>query len=189
MRWREDWGGLNTKTNEWQRETKGWGADYQGPKESYCMPCKRNLRFISDPLSLERTPNLLIMELHRASLSHTHSFSSCLFSLSFHFCVFRWLPANLFPPAAVSISPAVRAPPASESNATLCSSFLRRITHNGGLKPPSRSAYLLLIGCERRGPGAESGRSRHSGQIAGRGSSRRDLNVTLICCRSRRRDP
>ncbi len=46
--------------------------------------------FISNPLSLERTQNVLIMELHRASLSHTRSLSSSLFlSISVSFSGFQ----------------------------------------------------------------------------------------------------
>lgn len=87
-------------------ETKQWRV------RAWLIETKRNsLHALS--LSLERTQNLFIMELY--CLSHTHTLS--FLSIS----VFLRLPANLFPPAAVSISPAERSPPAPESYTSFCS--------------------------------------------------------------------
>lgn len=133
---------------------------------------KQTVWSIENPLSPERTQNLLIIELHRAPPPHTlsHCVSSRFLS---------GLPSNLFPPAAVSISAAERALPTPESHAwSHSSSFAAWRTMEG---PQNAPPSPTLIGRKTLGLGVGC-------RSTGRRQDQQDLTVTLICWQSRWRN-
>lgn len=92
-----------------------------------------------DPNDLPLSPNLLAFDKTRKRKKKSGSVTLVYFCLSlshtllsFHFCVFLWLVANLLPPATVSISPAEVTLQAAESDAFFRASSSVTVAHNGG---------------------------------------------------------
>lgn len=143
---------LNKKTNEWQKDkarkrARGWLA---GSKRNLLhAPKKKYVIYLESFKPWENTKSAHYRTSSWRPLPHIFP-SILLFSL-FH--VFLWLPANLFAPSQnISFTSRKNSKNSWKGHRFLLV-FLCRITHNGGLKPSSRSAYLLLIGCQRQGLG------------------------------------
>lgn len=149
------------------------------------------MQFILNPLSLERKRNLLNMELHCGSLSHSRTlslFASLLLSfflpISVSFCGFQLIYSPQLESPFHQHKELYRLLKAMPLSAPIPSSHYAQWRAKTSLSLCLSAPNWLPAA----GPVAEPGGSCLAGQIVEWDCSRRDLNVIVICCRSRQCD-